>query len=96
MHSAQDIQRRSYQKVEPVVEMPNLLDAQLQSYRAFLQPDVPPAERKDHGLQIVFKEVFPITDARENFVLDFVSYTIGRPKYTMRAVSYTHLRAHET
>jgi len=84
LHSAQDIQRRSYQKVEPVVEMPNLLDAQLQSYRAFLQPDVPPAERKDHGLQIVFKEVFPITDARENFVLDFVSYTIGRPKYTMR------------
>ncbi|MCU0611692.1 MAG: DNA-directed RNA polymerase subunit beta [Candidatus Eisenbacteria bacterium] len=64
--------------------MPNLLDAQLQSYNAFLQADVEPAQRKEQGLQLVFKEVFPITDARESIILDFVSYSIGRPKYTER------------
>ncbi len=84
MHSDYVTSRRSYEKVKPVAEMPNLLDAQLRSYGGFLQPDVPPSERTDKGLQLVFKEVFPITDARENYVLDFVSYSIGRPKYTMR------------
>ncbi len=76
--------RRDYGKIEPVIEMPNLLDAQLSSFRAFLQPDVIPSQRKDQGLQLVFKDVFPITDAKENVVLDFVSYAIGRPKYTER------------
>ncbi len=82
--SVNDTGRRSYEKVPAALEMPNLLDAQLQSFKAFLQADVEPSQRKDQGLQLVFKEVFPITDARENIVLDFVSYSIGRPKYTER------------
>lgn len=82
--SVHDTGRRDYEKVAATVEMPNLLDAQLQSYHAFLQADVEPSERKDQGLHQVFKEVFPITDARETMVLDYVSYSIGRPKYTER------------
>jgi DNA-directed RNA polymerase subunit beta len=84
LHSVHETGRRDYRKITAAMEMPNLLDAQLSSYRAFLQPDVAPSERKDQGLQLVFKEVFPITDARENVVLDFVSYAVGRPKYTER------------
>ena len=65
------------------MELPNLLSVQLDSFRNFLQADVPPTQRKDDGLQKVFKEVFPIADARENYALEFVSYTLGEPKYTI-------------
>jgi len=44
------------------MELPNLLSVQLDSFRDFLQADVAPSQRKDDGLQKVFREVFPITD----------------------------------
>ncbi len=75
------IERKSYGRIVPVIEMPNLLDIQLDSYSWFLQKDVPPEERKEQGLQAVFHSIFPITDVHNLFSLEFVDYSIGTPKY---------------
>ena len=77
--------RRSFSKIteEWDLELPNLLDVQLESFRKFLQADVPPEKRKNEGLQEVFTSIFPITDAREMFLLEFVRYDLGQPKYTV-------------
>ena len=76
------IQRKSYAKIRPAIDIPNLLDIQLQSYRSFLQDDRLPSERKSQGLQQVFQNIFPITDIHGRYSLEFVSYSIGKPKYT--------------
>ena len=55
-------------------EPPDLLNVQLQSYKDFLQEDVPISKRKSHGLQKVFEDNFPITDSRETAILEFVLY----------------------
>jgi DNA-directed RNA polymerase subunit beta len=65
------------------IPIPNLLDVQLKSFHSFLQVDVPPEERKNEGLQEVFNSVFPITDSREMFSLEFISYMVGEPKYSV-------------
>jgi DNA-directed RNA polymerase subunit beta len=63
--------------------MPNFLDVQLKSYERFLQADIPPDKRNRQGLQEIFDSVFPITDVHENHLLEFVSYSIGEPRYTI-------------
>jgi DNA-directed RNA polymerase subunit beta len=60
---------------------PNLIDIQKQSYEKFLQKDVPIEKREDIGLQGVFKSVFPIKDFSETSSIEFVSYTLDKPKY---------------
>ena len=75
--------RYNFAKLETVMEIPNLLAVQLDSFRDFLQIDFPPDKRDRKGLQAVFQDVFPISDARGNFSLEFVSYKIGNPKYTV-------------
>ena len=62
---------------------PDFLDVQLKSFRDFLQLDTPPEERKNDGLYKVFSENFPITDTRNNFVLEFLDYFIDPPRYTI-------------
>ncbi|MBZ0268208.1 DNA-directed RNA polymerase subunit beta [bacterium] len=64
------------------MEIPNLLDVQLDSFRGFLQLDIQPEKRAKKGLQAVFQDIFPISDARGNFSLEFVDYRIGKPKYS--------------
>jgi len=76
-------ERISFSKISSAAELPDLLDIQLKSFRDFMQFDVPPEERKDQGLQAVFKSVFPIVDSRENFELTFIEYHIDPPKYTV-------------
>jgi DNA-directed RNA polymerase subunit beta len=75
--------RKSFSKINTSIELPDLLDVQLKSYRDFLQHDVLPSERKEQGLQAVFKSVFPISDSRENFFLEFIEYYVEAPKYTV-------------
>ncbi|MBN1998556.1 DNA-directed RNA polymerase subunit beta [candidate division KSB1 bacterium] len=75
--------RKSFSKIATVAEFPDLLDVQLKSYRDFLQPDVPPSERREQGLQAVFKSIFPISDSRDNFELEFLDYSIEAPKYSV-------------
>ena len=73
--------RKSYAQIKQVIDIPNLIDIQKQSYEKFLQMDVPPDERDDVGLQGVFKSVFPIKDFNETCSLEFVSYHLEKPKY---------------
>jgi DNA-directed RNA polymerase subunit beta len=78
------MERRSYSKIEREwdIEIPNLLDVQLQSFREFLQMEVPAADRRNEGLQEVFTSVFPISDPRDLSSLEFVKYDLGDPKYS--------------
>jgi len=87
------IQRESFAEIEQVLDMPNLLDVQMESFEDFLQLGVPPEERKDRGLHQVFHSLFPIEDSHGNYLLEYVNYSIGKSKYTMeecvqRGVSY--------
>ncbi len=75
------IDRKSYGKIASAIEMPNLLDIQIDSYNWFLQKDVPPGDRRKQGLQAVFHSIFPISDVHRLFSLEFVDYSIGTPKY---------------
>ena len=74
--------RISFGKIPEIIEAPDLLNIQLESWASFLQADLP-ARRKNKGLQAVFKMNFPITDTRENFLLEFVEYYIEKPKYSV-------------
>ncbi len=78
------VDRQTFAKLSSPAEMPNLLEVQLASYEAFIQAEVPPMKRKDQGLQKIFNEIFPVTDVHENYTLEFVKYTMGTPRYTIR------------
>src|SRR5512133_3236393 len=67
--------------VEPIVEIPNLIDIQKSSYDKFLQTDIAPRERKEIGLEAVFRSVFPIKDFDGTSELVYVSYNLEKPKY---------------
>ncbi|MFN8396111.1 MAG: DNA-directed RNA polymerase subunit beta [Bacteroidia bacterium] len=75
--------RISFSKIKKVIDYPDLLEVQLKSFREFMQLDTPPEKRKEEGLHKMFQENFPITDARENFVLEFLDYYIDPPKYSI-------------
>src|SRR5262249_3563847 len=73
--------RKSFAKIQKIIDIPNLINIQKQSYEKFLQADVSPEKREDIGLQGVFKSVFPIRDFNETSSLEFVSYHLEKPKY---------------
>jgi len=73
--------RRSYAKIKEVAEIPDLVAIQKRSYERFLQADVDPNGREEIGMQKVFKSVFPIKDYNNTASLEFVSYSLGQPKY---------------
>src|SRR2546430_11763307 len=73
--------RRTFGRIKKIIDIPNLIEIQRRSYEEFLQKDVTPEQRKDQGLQAVFKSVFPIKDFNETASLEFVSYELGQPKY---------------
>src|SRR6266700_3139461 len=73
--------RKNYAKINKIIDIPNLIDIQKQSYEKFLQKDIPQDQREDVGLQGVFKSVFPIKDFSETSSLEFVSYNLDKPKY---------------
>ena len=75
--------RVNFGSVKNPLPYPDFLDVQLKSFKDFLQLDTPPEERKNDGLYKVFSENFPITDTRNNFVLEFLDYYIDPPRYTI-------------
>jgi len=65
------------------MEMPHFLDLQREAFERLLRTDASDEDRQDLGLERVFTEIFPITDVNENFSLEFVSYALGEPKYSV-------------
>ena len=63
-------------------ETPNLTTIQTASYKSFLQNDVPSDRRKDHGLQGVLTEIFPIESYDKQVKLEYLRYELGKPRYT--------------
>ncbi len=75
--------RYSFGKIPKVIDYPDFLDVQKASFEQFLQELAVPENRQHIGLQQVFTTNFPIYDARENYVLEFIDYFIDKPKYSM-------------
>lgn len=74
--------RVSFSRSASVIEPPDLLAIQKDSYKSFLQKDVPEDKRKNEGLQEVLNSVFPIVASNEKMQIEFISYSIGEPKLT--------------
>jgi len=73
--------RKNFAKISNVIDIPDLINIQKQSYEKFLQNGIPPDKREDVGLQGIFKSVFPITDFNKTSSLEFVSYHLEDAKY---------------
>jgi DNA-directed RNA polymerase subunit beta len=73
--------RKNFAKIKKIIDIPNLIDIQKNSYKRFLQVDVPAEARENYGLEAVFRSVFPIKDFTETSSLEYVSYSLGIPKY---------------
>jgi len=73
--------RKNFAKIKKIIDIPNLIDIQKNSYKRFLQVDIPSEVRKNIGLEAVFRSVFPIKDFSETASLEYVSYALGTPKY---------------
>ncbi|MCZ6918584.1 MAG: DNA-directed RNA polymerase subunit beta [Gemmatimonadetes bacterium] len=72
----------SFGKLETGMPMPHLLDIQLRSFEVLLRVGGD-EENTDLGLERVFQEVFPVADVNGNYSLEYVSYALGEPKYTV-------------
>ena len=75
--------RVSFGKIKLPDEYPDLLEIQLKSFKEFFQLETTPENRGNEGLFRVFQENFPITDARNIFVLEFLDYFVDPPRYTI-------------
>ena len=76
-------ERINFSSIKTVIDYPDFLEVQLQSFMDFFQLETPPEKRTQEGLFKVFSENFPITDSRENYVLEFVDYMVDPPKYSV-------------
>ena len=76
-------QRITFATSKALLDYPDFLEVQIKSFRDFFQLETTAENRKNEGLYKVFQEVFPITDTRNNFVLEFIDYFIDPPRYTM-------------
>ena len=76
-------QRISFSSVKNRLPYPDFLEVQLKSFQDFFQLDTTAENRKNEGLYKVFSENFPITDSRNNFVLEFIDYYIDPPRYSI-------------
>jgi DNA-directed RNA polymerase subunit beta len=70
-------QRKDYARIPTVINIPNLIEVQKDSYARFLQKDRHPRQREDRGLESVFRSIFPISDFNEVAFLEYVGYEIG-------------------
>ncbi len=73
--------RKHFQEIKRIIDIPNLIDIQKNSYQRFLQADLPASARQNSGLEAVFRSVFPIRDFSETCSLEYVDYALGTPKY---------------
>ncbi|MBF0586434.1 DNA-directed RNA polymerase subunit beta [Prosthecochloris sp. N3] len=73
----------AFSKIQSIVDPPDLLQVQLDSFNSFIQDSVPLEKRRDQGLEKVLRSAFPITDTRGLYLLEYISYTFDKPKYTV-------------
>ena len=76
-------QRINFASIKNTVDFPDFLDVQLKSFESFFQIGTTLEERRNEGLYKAFDELFPITDSRNNFVLEFIDYMIDPPRYSI-------------
>jgi DNA-directed RNA polymerase subunit beta len=76
--------RKNFGRLPKVMELPKLIETQLESYSQFLQQHVEAGARENQGLEEVFQTLFPITSVSGNAALEYVSYELGKPGYTVQ------------
>ncbi|MGQ9678628.1 MAG: DNA-directed RNA polymerase subunit beta [bacterium] len=74
--------QKNFARRETPLQIPSLLSLQVESFLHFTQSDLSPGERQIHGLEAVFREMFPIEDEQKNFRLEYVRYEFGNPRYS--------------
>lgn len=74
-------QRIKFGSIQNKLDYPDFVEIQIKSFNEFFQANTKHSERKNEGLYTVFNENFPITDTRNNFVLEFLDYSIAPPRY---------------
>jgi len=84
MQEAKQAERISFSSVKNRPDYPDFLDIQVKSFQDFFQLETKPEERGDEGLYNTFLENFPITDTRNNFVLEFLDYFVDPPRYSIQ------------
>ncbi len=94
MNTDNTSERITFSSVAKQVEYPDFLDIQIKSFKEFFQLETKPEDRKNEGLFKAFMENFPISDARNSFVLEFKGYSIDSPRYSIeecieRGVTYS-------
>jgi DNA-directed RNA polymerase subunit beta len=76
--------RKNFGRLPKVMKLPKLIETQLESYTQFLQQHVEAGARENKGLEEVFQTLFPITSVSGNAALEYVSYELGKPGYTVQ------------
>ncbi|MFC1577163.1 DNA-directed RNA polymerase subunit beta [Candidatus Omnitrophota bacterium] len=77
------IKHKNFAKIKECYDMPQMLDIQKDSFEHFLQMKAPKTRRKDEGLESIFKDVFPIESLNKEYRLEYVNYSLGKPKYSV-------------
>ena len=83
MATQNNTQRINFASIKNTVDFPDFLDVQLKSFQSFFQIGTTLDERRNEQLYKAFEELFPITDSRNNFILEFIDYTIDPPRYSI-------------
>ena len=76
--------RKDFSKIPRILDIPNLIEIQKESFERFLQTRIEPEKREPVGLQAVFQSVFPIRDFNDTASLEFVGYVLEEPKYDVQ------------
>ncbi len=83
MNDKKNMQRINFATSKKQLEYPDFLEIQLKSFQEFFQLNATPEQRKSEYLYKVFQENFPISDTRNNFVLEFINYSVDPPRYNI-------------
>jgi DNA-directed RNA polymerase subunit beta len=83
IHKSGYTQRVNFGKIKQTFDYPDLLGIQIDAFKKFFQIETTPENRSNEGLYAVFRENFPISDARNIFTLEFLDYFIDPPRYTI-------------
>ena len=84
MATKKDNQRVNFSSTKLFTDYPDFLDIQVKSFQDFFQLETKSDERSDEGLFQTFQDNFPITDTRNNFVLEFLDYFVDPPRYSIQ------------